>query len=161
MTEDYGQIVRDVVDVVWSQGQVDRIPEFYTEDFTCHQPKQKINWVGATKRLTWEGHDGVREVVETVRAAFPDYTESPEHVVVEGDMVAMRMINRGTHTGVAVGSFEATGRSFEAIDTMFVRMKGGRIAEQWGMIDQFAAAVELGFIDKTGVHVSMSGPSTA
>lgn len=148
---DYEKIAREVIDVVWSQGQVDRIPEFYTEDFRCHQPVQKLNWVGATKRLDWNGHAGVREVVETVRSAFPDYTETPEHVVVSGDMVAMRMRNRGTHTGTPIGDFSATGRSFEVIDTMFVRMRDGKIEEQWGLIDQFAAAVQLGLIDQNGI----------
>ena len=156
---DYEKIVREVIDVVWSQGQVVRIPEFYTEDFKCHQPEQKLNWVGATTRLDWIGHEGVRAVVTTVRSAFPDYTETPEHVVVSGDMVAMRMRNRGTHSGTPIGKFSATGRAFEVIDTMFVRMRDGKIEEQWGLIDQFAAAVQLGLIDRNGIHVPHTGSS--
>lgn len=143
------EIARQTIEVVWCRGELDRIPEFYTEDFHAHQPKIRLNWSGFAGRPSWVGHEGLRRIVATIKSVCPDYSETPELVVGSGDMVAMRMINRGTHTGRAVGRFPPSGRSFEAVDTMFVRMAGERIAEQWGLFDQHAVCVQLGFIERS------------
>lgn len=148
------ELARLTIDEVWTRGQIDRIPEFYTEDFKAHQPKPRLNWTGMTRLATWTGHQGLREVVTAVRSICPDYTETPQLVVSSGDMVAMRMINRGTHTGRAVGRFPASGRSFEAVDTMFVRVSDGRIAEQWGLFDTYAVCTQLGFIEASELLAS-------
>lgn len=131
---------------VWSEGDLSKIPEYYTEGFVGHMTTPALNWVGATAPVAWRGHEGLRALVSDVRTAFPDYTETPQLVVANGDFIAMRMINRGTHTGAPIAGLEATGRSFEAVDTMFVRLEGGRIAEQWGLIDQFAIGVQVGLL---------------
>lgn len=131
---------------VWSKGDLSRIPEYYTEGFIGHMTEPALNWVGATSPVAWRGHAGLAALVRDVRAAFPDYTETPQLVVAHGDQIAMRMINRGTHTGTPIAGMPATGRHFEAVDTMFVRLEGGRIAEQWGLIDQFAIGMQLGLL---------------
>lgn len=139
------QIVRDCIASVWTRGEVDRIPEFYTEDFYSNQPRPYLCFAGDTT-TEWKGYEGVRQAVEDSHDAFPDYSETPEIVVAAGDMVAMRMINRGTHTGRAIGSFAPSGKSFESVDTMFVRMRDGKICEQWGLFDEFSAGIQLGLI---------------
>lgn len=144
---DIKQIAIDCIATVWTAGKVERIPDFYTEDFYCKQPAPSLNWTGSQDTGAWQGHEGVRAAVTQVRAVFPDYSETPEHVVASGDMVAMRMINRGTHTGQPIGKFPASGKKFEVVDTMFVRFSNGKIAEQWGLFDEYAVAVELGLID--------------
>lgn len=144
---DIGQIAVNCIDTIWNRGLVDRIPDFYTEDFYCEQASPSLNWTGSPNIEAWSGHDGVRAVVTQVREVIPDYTETPQHVVVSGDMVAMRMINRGTHTGQSIGKFPASGRRFEVVDTMFVRFRDGKIAEQWGLFGEYAIAVQLGLID--------------
>lgn len=147
------EIVRQAIEVVWCRGEVDRIAEFYTEDFHAHQPKIRLNWYGMTGRPAWVGHEGLRHIITTIKSVCPDYSETPHLVVGSGDMVAMRMINRGTHTGRPVGRFQPSGKSFEAVDTMFVRMVDGRIAEQWGLFDQHAVCVQLGFIEPSGLTI--------
>jgi len=143
----YEALARETIDVVWTRGQVDRIPEFYTADFKAHQPRPRVNWVGLPRLASWTGHEGLREVVTAVRSVCPDYSETPQLVVAAGDMVAMRMINRGTHTGRPVGRFQPSGKSFEVVDTMFVRIVDGKIAEQWGLFDQYSVCVQLGFME--------------
>jgi len=154
---DIRQIAIDCIESVWTGGQIDRIPEFYTEDFYCKQPGPSLNWTGGPEDGAWLGHDGVRAAVSQVRAVFPDYTETPEHVVASGDMVAMRMINRGTHAGEPIGRFPASGKKFEVVDTMFVRFRDGKIAEQWGLFDEYAAGVELGLIEPPELFAETTG----
>ncbi|MPV38361.1 ester cyclase [Georgenia subflava] len=128
-------IVRASIDAIWCRGELDRIPEFYTEDFVSHQP--------ATPGFHWPpGHEGVREVVARMRTTFPDYHESPKFVISEGDLVAVHQLNTGTNTGD--GPFPPTGKRFEAIDAMVCKMRDGKIAEQWGLLDLYAIVVQLG-----------------
>lgn len=94
-------IARQTIEVIWCRGEVDRIPEFYTEDFHAHQPNIRLNWTGIPGRPTWVGHEGLRNIVTWIKSVCPDYHEAPQLVVGSGDMVAMRMINTGTHTGRA------------------------------------------------------------
>lgn len=129
------KVVIESIKVIWNQGEYDRIPEFYTEDFISHQPE--------TPGLNWSsGHKGVREIVSAMRRTFPDYAESPKFVLAEGDFVSVFQINTGTNTGN--GSFAATGKAFKAIDAMVIRMREGRLAEQWGLLDLYAIVTQLG-----------------
>jgi predicted ester cyclase len=132
---DNAKVVLESIEAIWNRGEYDRIPEFYTEDFVSHQP--------GTPGMTWPaGHEGVREISSAERRAFPDYTEAPMFVMSEGDFVAVFQVVTGTNTGE--GSYPATGKAFQAIDTMFIRMRDGKLAEQWGLMDLYAIAVQLG-----------------
>lgn len=107
-------LAREVIDVIWNRHELDRIPEFYTEDFVSHQPKDGFRWD--------PGQDGLRALLEVTRQMFPDYTENIEDAVAEGDRVVLRLRNTGTLAG--------TDKSFEVSDFMLVRIEDGRIAEQ-------------------------------
>ncbi|MGF2949043.1 ester cyclase [Microbacterium alcoholitolerans] len=139
-------IAEEAIRVVWSEGDTSRIPEFYTADFVAHQPRPSLNWTGAPETMDWTGHAGLKAVVNAVRASFPDYTETPELVVADGDLIAMRMRNRGTHTGSPIGRLAASGKRIDVVDTMFVRISNGKIAEQWGLFDEFSVGLQLGLI---------------
>src|SRR4051812_47047081 len=49
------------------------------------------------------GPDGVKAQVRALRTAFPDLTVTIEHLVAEGDLVAVRGTWRGTHQGTFRG----------------------------------------------------------
>ena len=55
------------------------------------------------------GRDGFKLGLQMIRAAFPDWSSTPEDMVVEGDKVAARWTVRGTHQGDFMG-IPATGR---------------------------------------------------
>jgi len=143
---DLENFARACIREVWTEGRLDRIAHYYADDFVCAQPRPSLNWTDSPS-ITWNGPAGVRAAVEAVRSVFPDYSETPELVIASSDMVAMRMINRGTHTGRALGSMPATGRAFEVVDTMFVRVANEKIVEQWGLFDEFGVAIQLGLIE--------------
>ena len=71
--------------------------------------------------------DGASAYIDRVRdvfTAFPDYGWELQHLVVEGETVAARLIGQGTHTG-----------SFGDIDTqelVMYRFADGRIVGCWG-----------------------------
>jgi steroid delta-isomerase-like uncharacterized protein len=87
-------VVRRQHEDVWSKGDLAAIDQVYTDDFVCHFI------VGPEE---WKGRDGVRKVVTEHRAAFPDWTETIEDFIVDGDKVVTRFTSTGTHKGAFAG----------------------------------------------------------
>jgi len=132
------QIVLDSIEVIWNKKELDRIPEFYTEEFVSYQ--------GGFGLFSWNpGRDGLREIVETITKAFPDYLEEPEIVFEQGDLVIVRQDISGTNSGDS--TFPATGRRMKVKDMMICRLKDGKLHEQWGLSDNYSMLIELGIIE--------------
>jgi steroid delta-isomerase-like uncharacterized protein len=111
---------------IWS-GRLESIPELLAHDFVAHHP-------GAPD---WSGLEDVKAVVQRTRAAFPDFHESVEDVMVDGDRVITRFVARGTHLGTYQGLLP-TGKSFAMAEIGIFRMEGGKIVEKWGQVDRLA-----------------------
>ncbi|WP_338075014.1 ester cyclase [Kineococcus vitellinus] len=78
--------------------------------------------------------DGLAAYVEGVEAvciAFPDYRWEPQHLVIEGDTIAVRLTGRGTHTGSFSG-IAPTGRTISTQELVMYRVADGKIAQCWG-----------------------------
>jgi len=118
------QVVRVQHEQVWSKGDLDLIEELYTPDFVCHF------LVGPD----WVGRNGVREQVHAHRASFPDWHESVEQIIAEGDFVTTRFTSTGTHRGEFQG-IPPTGVRVTVREVAIYRLSNGRIAEQWGFPD--------------------------
>ncbi|HSE05403.1 MAG TPA: ester cyclase [Methylomirabilota bacterium] len=76
-----------------------------------------------------------RERASRLRAAFPDSEATLEDILAEGDRVAYRLTIRGTHRGSFLG-VEPTGRRVAVAFYAIVRVEGGKLAEEWGGLDQ-------------------------
>jgi steroid delta-isomerase-like uncharacterized protein len=109
---------------VWSRGNVDLIPTLYAADYVGHFP--------GGERVV--GRDGIRASVERHRTAFPDWTETVEQVIAEGDWVVTLFRSTGTHRGMFLGR-QGTGNKVEILETCVFRMVDGQIAEQWTFPD--------------------------
>ena len=130
------QTVRDACQVIWSEGDVARIGEFYAEDFQADYPR--TNW--------GSGLEGIKALVEEIRAAFPDYREQIDELIDAGDIIVVRLTIRGTQTG-QMGDTPATGKTVEFNDVTILRIRDGKIVEQRGLSDHFALYQQLGLID--------------
>jgi predicted ester cyclase len=80
------------------------------------------------------GPECVKVQCRSLRAAFPDLTVTIEHVIAEGDLVAVRGTWRGTHQGSFQGVLPI-GRRIELCGMAFWRVSGGQIRESWNLID--------------------------
>jgi predicted ester cyclase len=69
--------------------------------------------------------------LEDVTAAFPDYRWELQELVVEGDMIAARLIGLGTHTG-PFGGVAPTGRRISTQELVIYRIADGKIVHCWG-----------------------------
>ena len=90
-----------------------------------------------------EGLDGLREAFLKFRTTFPDLHITPEDMVAEGDLVAVRWIATGTHSGDLAG-IPATGRAVRWAGTDMYRLTGGRIVEWWRNDDSVWLLHQLG-----------------
>lgn len=75
-----------------------------------------------------EGLDGFRNYMRFIRSAFPDFHNTVEEMVAEGDRVAARLTYRGTHRGVIFG-VAPTGRAIAYEGLALFRIAGGKIVE--------------------------------
>lgn len=75
-----------------------------------------------------EGREGFREYMRLIRAAFPDFHNTVQEMVVENDRVAARLEYHGTHRGKIFG-IEATGRKIAYDGLALFRIAGGKVAE--------------------------------
>lgn len=71
-----------------------------------------------------------------VRGAFADIQIVVEDLIVEGDAIAWRWTLTGTHVGAFAG-LGPTGRRATLRGVNFQRLKDGRIAEHWTLVDIF------------------------
>ena len=94
------------------------------------------------------GRAGVKAGHARAWTAFPDLTITIEQLIAEGDTVALRGIYEGTHRGEVglpgVGTLPPTGKRFRYAATAFIRIADGKLAEEWGVRDTLAMALQLG-----------------
>lgn len=133
------QIVRDACRIVWSEGDVSRVPEFYSEDFHTDYPEYpETNWESGT--------EGVKNFVLGLKAGIPDYSERIDDLIDAGDRIIVRLSISGTHTG-PLPDLPATGKSFEFREIAICRVENGKIVEQCGLTDYLNFYTQLGLIE--------------
>jgi len=104
-------------------GQLERLPEFYDEDFVDH-----------VNAMVFRGHAGARESVGFYRSLFGDIRFDVDDQVAEGDRVATRWTLHGTYRGKAV--------SLNGI--VISRFRDGRIVEDHSVSDTLQLPRALG-----------------
>ena len=87
------EIVREVCHVVWIEGQVDRVPERYAEDFTADCAFTGWGW----------GIQGVKALATSVRVGLPDYRKEIQLLIDGGEYIVVELLIEGAHTGPTNG----------------------------------------------------------
>jgi steroid delta-isomerase-like uncharacterized protein len=130
-TEEHKATYRRIIAAI-SAGDVNALKALMAADLVDHNPVPEQQ----------PGLAGFTQWMATARSSFPDLHGSVEHVLAEGDLVAGRVVWRGTHTG-SFAEVAATGRSvaFEAYH--IVRFHEGKAAEWWGTADIAGARAQL------------------
>jgi predicted ester cyclase len=104
-----------------------------TPDFVAHPS-------GAAEPIDLAGY---RPVVDQVRATFADRRHEIDVIVAEGDLVAAMPTVRGVHVGAHRG-IAPTGRAFDIATTDVMRVRDGKVAEEWCLIDTESLLRQLG-----------------
>ena len=118
--EEIEPAVRRFFEDVWNAGDVSAVGAFLGEGFVSHN----------TMDVVIEGADQYAAGVLYYRRAVPDLVVTLEDVLVDGDRVAVRGIDRGTHVGDLMG-IPGSGRTFTAGWIEIFRIDGGKAVEGW------------------------------
>jgi steroid delta-isomerase-like uncharacterized protein len=105
-------------------------------------PGYGLHFPGTPEPLDREAH---KALVMMFRTAFPDWVETVEDVIAEGDKVVIRVTGRGTHEGEFQG-IPPTGAQVTATGVGIGRIQDGRIAEAWAAYDALGLMRQLGAV---------------
>lgn len=107
------------------------VEEIFAPDCIIHYPE------GDTNR------EGIIEYNMQSLNAFQDVTYTIEHILAEGDMVAVHGKTQGTHSGPYRG-IPATGKKIEIKYIGLWRFAEGKVVEGWGYSDESGMMRQLG-----------------
>jgi steroid delta-isomerase-like uncharacterized protein len=88
------------------------------------------------------GREALKSAAQTLEAAFPDMTSTVNHIVAEGDLVAVHNRVKGTHRG-PFGNLPATGNRVDFAALQMFRVDGELLVEHWEIFDESMLAQQL------------------
>jgi len=94
---------------------------------------------------TTQGRDGFKEYMMTIRAAFPDFSNTLEDLIAEENAVVAVLTYTGTHRGTIFG-IAPTGKRIEYSATALFQIEAGQIASGWVLADRLELLLQLGVI---------------
>ncbi len=130
------EIVRRLIDGVWADRNLGLIDELVAQDYVGHDP---------TQPAPIKGREGFKQFVGMYQSAFHDAAITIDDQIADGDHVVTRWTGRGTHTGELMG-IAATGKEVTVSGITISRLAGGKIAEEWELMDALGMLVQLGAV---------------
>jgi predicted ester cyclase len=105
-------------------------------------PGYRLHFPGMPGPIDREAH---KALVTMFRTAFPNWVETVDDVIAEGNKVVIRVTGQGTHEGVFQG-VPPTRRQVTATGVGIGRIEDGRIAESWAAYDALGLTLQLGAV---------------
>ena len=121
-------IVREAMQVVWTEGDISRVGEFYAETFKADYPF--TDW--------GEGLAGISALALKVREDLPGYKEDIEELLIAGEEVVVVLKISGFHP--------TTNEELSFRDVTILTLEDNKIVSQRGLSDLFSLYLKLGLI---------------
>ncbi len=137
LSETNKTVSRRFFEEVFGKGKLNVLDEIVAKDHINSGP-------GNPPELA-PGIEGTKQLVTMYRNAFPDLHFTIDEQIAEGDKVVTRWTGHGTNKGELLG-MPATGKSSTVTGIVIDRIANGKIAESWGIFDQFGMMQQLGVI---------------
>jgi steroid delta-isomerase-like uncharacterized protein len=125
-------LIRRFYEELWNPFDKAKIPELLTDD---------VKFRGSLGRETF-GHSGFAAYMDTIQAAFPDFTNQVEEIISANDRAFARLTYRGTHRGTVFG-IPPTSRHVEYAGAAVFRLRAEKIAEVWVLGDVYGLLQQL------------------
>jgi steroid delta-isomerase-like uncharacterized protein len=122
--EEHKSLARQALEQVWGQGDLSLADQIFARDFVSHQHSRPDE----TRDL--RGVESLKAFVREFREAFPDFRDTVDDQIAEGDKVVTRFTSSGTHRGSLMG-VAATGRPVSWMGITIDRIDHGQIVENW------------------------------
>ena len=114
------------------------LPELFAPEYVYHAAQEV------------RGPEGVKQMMSGMATAFPDYNETIERMVGEGDLVSVSYTLAGTFTG-KFGDNEPTGKTFSIPAVIIARFKDGKQVEAWPYVDSLDWTRQLAYAEALGL----------
>ena len=135
-TEDKRNVLRRVSGEIFGQGRIDVVDELLAPDFVDHDPLPGLP----------PDREGVKQVVQLFRSAFPDFEVELLHTVVEGDKAVDHIASTGTHLGTFMGVAPTGIRISTSAIVLSLLNAEGQIAARWQRFGAAQLLQQLGVI---------------
>ena len=129
-------IVRKFVEVVFSRRNWDRLDDLVAPDYVDPDYPQL------------QGREGLKQMMNMAFKALPDWYETIEDIIAEGDKVWILITYTGTHTGEFMG-LAPTGNKIKTMAVDIYRIVNGKLAEYWTVVDTVRLFKPQGVIEIT------------
>lgn len=121
---DVAQLIRDANQSLLNEGALDKIPDYFNEDYVAHLTGKDMSG----------GHKAITKTLEALRHSFPDLQVEVE-ILVESELrVAWQRTYTATHTESFKG-FPGTGKQIQWRDMVTSEIRDGRISQEWVLTD--------------------------
>ena len=128
------------VEEAWARGELDKLDELIAPELTSHDAIPGLP----------RGLAGAKAGHAAFLKSFPDRTISIEHVVAEGDLVAVHAKGAATHTGDPFFGVPPSGRRVSLESISIYRVRDGKVVEHWGLNATWNLMQQLGAIPAPG-----------
>jgi steroid delta-isomerase-like uncharacterized protein len=136
MSENNKVISRRIFEEVMAGGNLDLLDEVCSPDFVNHDP-------AAPEEV--HGIDGLKELANGYRTAFPDMRVSIEDQIAEADEVMSRWSVDATHRGELFG-VPASDKPVHFEGMTIDRYRDGKLVEAWDMWDALGLMQQIGAV---------------
>lgn len=115
-----------------------------SEDLAAIAHPEFRNWEAVGPAADLRGQEAFAAAVEMLNRAFSELRYEVMAMIAERDLVAVRTLMHGVHTG-PMRELPPTGRPFAQSQSHWFRFEDGLIAEHWATRD------DLGFLHQVGI----------
>lgn len=129
------EIVREFFSAI-DGNKFDRLNELFSNDFSLKAPGVETPWK----------KEDVFQAIKTHYAIFPDWTHNIEDIIAEGDKVAVKLTQIGTHQAEYKG-IAATGKKMTNPSMSIMTIVNGQVKDWWVIEDN------LGFMKQLGMEL--------
>lgn len=137
------QIVKNFVELLWNQRNLELADSIFATDCHTHQLRS-----GAPVTSVPRGPQAIKTHVSEWLSGFPDLHVTIEQMVAEGDRVLSQLAMDGSHTGPWLG-IPPTGKRLNIRMMTIHRIQGGKIIEDWVLVESLGLFQQLGAVPAT------------
>ena len=137
------EIVRRFLEDIYSGGKFELLAEVCDINYTWHGE------AGPTDKNEVKGLEKFRGALADFKNAMPDAHVIIHDMIAEGDKVAVRFTETGTHTGDDFAGVPSTGKRITWTGIGIYRIADGKLVEEWFNEDSLGIMKQLNALDFT------------
>jgi steroid delta-isomerase-like uncharacterized protein len=134
MSEANETVIRRFIDEVINNGDFSALDELVQPNYVYRSPDQEL-----------DGPEALEDLLAAYRTAFPDLNVIIDDLVNGGDKVVISVTLTGTHEGDLMG-ISPTGKTVKIKGMILSHFQGGKIVEEWEILDMLAMFQQLGVV---------------